>query len=198
MAKNRIRSFVAVELAPQIRDALADETARLAALGADVNWVAPENLHMTLKFLGQVERRTVPEVLKGLESAAAASASFHAEVTGAFFFPSPTRPRVVASGVDPAAASSFEALAERVEEELGTAGLPRSDKAFRAHVTLGRVKSPRNIRDLADALVTAGGEAFGEQEVEEMTLFMSELSRHGPTYTALGRVRIGAGRRTSP
>ena len=92
MAKNRIRAFVAAEFADDVRAALAAEIERLSALDADVKWVAPENLHVTLKFLGQVERRAVPEILKALEAAASASAPFHAEIAGVSFFPRPARP----------------------------------------------------------------------------------------------------------
>lgn len=189
--KDRIRSFVAVELSAEIRSALGREIARLEAAGADVKWVEPGSLHLTLKFLGDVDRRAIPDVLRALGPAAAPVRPFDLEVSGVSFFPKPTKPRIVAAGIDPEGAEALEALALRVDEALAPLGFAREERAFKAHVTLGRARSPKGAGALADALLTSPGEPFGEQEVREVVLFMSELSRQGPTYTALGRARLG-------
>ena len=120
---NRVRTFVAIELSAETRKSLRREAERLAASGAEVKWVREENLHITLKFLGQVDRRAVSEIMKALESAAGGAEPFRAEVAGVSFFPKPTRPRIVAAGVDPHAAERLTELAEglrrfaRQEEE---------------------------------------------------------------------------------
>lgn len=191
--KDRVRSFVAVELSAEIRAALGREIARLAASGADVKWVEPGSIHITLKFLGEVEKLRVPEILEALEPAARETPPFGLEVVGVSFFPKPTHPRIVAAGIDPAGAKALAALARRVEEALLPLGFGREERAFRAHVTLGRARSPKGMGGLADAILTSGGEPFGEQDVEEVVLFMSELSREGPSYTALGRATLGHG-----
>lgn len=189
--KERIRSFVAVELSPEIRSALGREIARLSPLGADVKWVEPQALHITLKFLGQVDKHAIPEIIKALGSCAGEMEPFEVQVLGVGFFPEPARPRIVAAGVAPEGAKALEALAARVEEALAPLGFSPESRGFRAHVTLGRVKSPKGAKRLADAILTSPGEPFGEQEVREVVLFMSELSRQGPTYTALGRAELG-------
>jgi 2'-5' RNA ligase len=187
---NRIRAFVAVELDPETRKSLRREAERLAASGAEVKWVAEENLHVTMKFLGQVDRRAVPEVLKALKEAVGEVKPFRAEVAGAAFFPTPVRPRIVAAGVEPQAAQGLAELAARLEDALAELGFGRERRAFRAHVTLGRVKGTKGVGALADALLTADGRPFGQQDVRQVTLFMSELSRAGPRYTALGRAPL--------
>jgi 2'-5' RNA ligase len=191
LAKNRLRAFVAVGLSPEVRASLADEIARLSASGADVRWVEPGNLHVTLKFLGQVERARVPEILNALEGAARDVRPFRAEVAGVAFFPRPVRPKVVAAGMEEEGVRGLEDLAARVEEALARIGFGRSERRFRAHVTLGRVKSPAGLGALADQLLVSRPERFGEQEFTEVALFISELAREGPRYTVLGRAALG-------
>ena len=188
--KSRVRTFVAVELDPGVRRSLRREAERLAGSGAEVKWVAEENLHVTLKFLGQVDRPEVPEIVRALQEAARLVAPFRAEVAGAAFFPTPTRPKIVASGVDPAAAERLTELAGRIDDALSGLGFGRERRAFRAHITLGRVRGTRGVGALADSLLTADGRPFGQQDVDAVTLFMSELSRAGPRYTALGRAPL--------
>lgn len=191
MSKDRIRAFVAVELAPEVRGALAEEVKRLAQCGANVKWVAPGNLHVTLKFLGQVDRHRIPDVLGAIERAEAASRPFEMEVAGLAFFPKPTRPRVVAAGVDEEGVRGLSGLFTKLEEGLVPMGFKKDERGFKAHVTLGRVKSPKGIGRLADRLLTFDGEPFGDETVESVALFMSELRREGPVYTALGHARLG-------
>lgn len=186
-----VRVFVAVELEPQVREAIGREIARLAASNADVKWVEPGNLHLTLKFLGNVDRRKVPEILKALEGAARGTSPFPVRWRGLGLFPNRLRPKVVSAGLeDGEGAEALRALAERVEEALSEIGFGRESRRFRTHVTLGRVKSPKGLKKLDEELLLAAGEAFGEQEVGAVTLFMSELSREGPRYTVLGRAAL--------
>jgi 2'-5' RNA ligase len=191
VSKDRIRAFVAVELAPEVRGALAEEVERLAQCGANVKWVAPGDLHVTLKFLGQVDRHGIPDVLAAIERGAAASRPFEMEVAGLAFFPKPTRPRVVAAGVDEEGVRALAGLFTKLEEGLVPMGFKKDERGFKAHVTLGRVKSPKGIGRLADRLLTFDGEPFGEETVESVALFMSELRREGPVYTALGHATLG-------
>jgi 2'-5' RNA ligase len=188
--QERVRAFVAVELAPEIRAALAEEIERLRSLGGDVKWVSTENLHLTLKFLGQVDRRRIGDILKALGEAAGECPPFRIECGGVSLFPKPVRPRVVAVGVDEAGARSLGGLAEGVEGTLSGLGFGREERRFWAHVTMGRVKTPKGLKALADGILTADGAPFGDQEVREIALFMSELGREGPRYTALGRVQL--------
>jgi 2'-5' RNA ligase len=187
---NRVRTFVAVELDPGTRRSLRREVERLMTCGADVKWVAEENLHVTMKFLGQVDRLVVPEIVKALAKAVGEVEPFRAEVAGVAFFPKPTRPKIVAAGVDPVAAGRLGEVMARLEDALVEVGFGKENRGFRAHVTLGRVRGTKGVGALADALLTADGRPFGQQDVDQLTLFMSELSPAGPRYTVLGRAGL--------
>ena len=189
--KERLRAFVAVELSPETRSSLAAEVLSLRALGADVKWVAEENLHITVKFLGQVNRHQVPGVLDALGRAVKDARSFNMEMRGLAFFPSPVRPRVVAAGVAEEALPARASRAARHVDQKLPPRFKKEERGFKAHATLGRVKSPKGIRALSDYLLTWDGRAFGEDNVESVTLFMSELTRAGAVYTALGHARLG-------
>lgn len=188
--KDRLRIFVAVELSEETRAALDAEIGRMRERGADVKWVKPEGLHITVKFLGQVSRRDVPAILGALEAAARARKRFPMEISGLGFFPRPTKPRVVAAGVDEVGAASLALLAADVEDAFVEVGFGRENRGFRGHVTLGRVKSPKGIAALSDYLLTHDGRPFGEDWVESIALVMSELRREGPLYTVLGHASL--------
>ncbi len=189
--KDRLRTFVAVELSERTRRALVAEIDRLRERGADVRWVRPENLHITIRFLGQVDRHDVPGILKALEVAAGRCEPSLMEISGLIFFPRPTKPRVVAAGVDEVGAASLTILAGSVEDALVGVGFGPDRRSFKAHVTLGRVKSPRGIAALSDYILTHDGRPFGEDCVESIALVMSELTRTGPEYTVLGHANLG-------
>jgi 2'-5' RNA ligase len=188
--KERIRTFVAVELGAQIVRALADEQRRLAEPGADVKWVRPESLHVTLKFLGDIARGNIGEVARAIEAAAAKIPPFRLVVEGVSFFPRPTKPRIVSVGVDADGTRALTDLALAVDEHLGEAGYRREERSFKAHITLGRVKSSRGLGGLSDLILTAPGEPFGSCDVDRVVLYMSELSRAGPTYTPLAHTDL--------
>jgi len=188
--KERIRSFVAVELSTHVQNALTAEAQRLGDSGADVKWVRTESLHVTLKFLGDIARDKITEVARAMEAAAATIAPFRLIVEGVSFFPRPTKPRIVSVGIDPDGARALGELARAVDAHLGEAGYRREERSFKAHITLGRVKSTKGLGGLSDLILTAPGEPFGSCDVDRIVLFMSELSRAGPTYTPLSHADL--------
>ncbi len=169
-------------LPDDVRQRLAAEIERLRPHAADVAWVAPANLHLTLKFLGQVDEARVPAVAAALATAAAGHRGFDVLVRGLGAFPSPARPRVLWAGLAEDA-GRLRALAESVDDACGGLGFPRETRAFAGHVTLGRVREPRRRPTLADALAR-GGE-FGRVRVARVTLMRSELSPRGARYSEL-------------
>jgi 2'-5' RNA ligase len=189
--KDRLRTFVAVELAPEVRDRVAREVERLRACGGNVRWTPPGNVHLTLKFLGDTDRHLVPEVLRRLEGSARGTEPFTMELRGLAFFPKPVKPRIVACGVDEEAERALAALASRIDEAVSPLGFKKDERAFRGHVTLGRVRSPKGIKTLSDYLLTREGAPVGSQEVDSVALVMSELKRGGPVYTVLGHAPLG-------
>jgi len=185
-----IRSFVAVEIDDAIRAQLSDLVARLRATDAHVRWSRPENLHVTLKFLGDIAEENVGAARKIVEDVAARHSPFEIEVAGLGAFPNMRRPRVVfAHVVD--ATDTLTALARALEREMVAVGAKREKRPFRSHLTLGRVKSPRGLIGLAEAMAELGDEPLGRQTVQEIVLMRSDLKPSGAVYSRLGVGKLG-------
>jgi 2'-5' RNA ligase len=166
-----------------VRARLAAEVERLRPVARDVAWVGPDSFHLTLKVLGGVEPDRLDAVGGALGRAVAGHRAFELAVRGLGAFPSPTRPRVLWAGLAEGA-EAMAALAARVDEALVTLGFARETRAFSAHVTLGRVRTPRAADPgLAEAL--AAGDVFGRQHVDRVSLMRSDLSPRGARYTEL-------------
>ena len=149
---------------------------------ASVAWVAVDNLHITLKFLGGVEDTRLPDVSAALARAVSVPA-FEVQVLGLGAFPTPNRPRVLWAGVAPAPA--FGELAVAVDQALVALGFPPEERPFTPHVTLGRVRDGRRDPALMQALVGAAARPFGVLPVARLCLMRSDLSSRGARYTEL-------------
>jgi 2'-5' RNA ligase len=173
-----------------VRAALADEVAGLRGVGRSVAWVAPGNLHLTLKFLGRVEREQLTLVAAALADVAAGARPFEVAIRGLGAFPTATRPRVVWAGIDTGAGDAA-ALAERIDAALAPVGFAAEARPFAAHVTLGRAREPRRDPALTAAVAAAAGRGFGSFRVESVALMRSDLSPRGARYTALASWMLG-------
>jgi 2'-5' RNA ligase len=151
--------------------------------------VAETNLHVTLKFLGQIDPARVDAIADALASAAARTAAFDLDVRGLGAFPTANRPRVLWAGLEPAA--PLAALAREVDATLGALGLPRESRPFAAHVTLGRVREGRRNPALAPALARPAD--CGRLPVTRISLMRSELNPRGARYTELTSVLLAGG-----
>ena len=159
------------------------------AAALSVSWVAPENLHVTVKFLGNVDAARVPSVIDALRSAVRGHAPFDLEVGGLGAFPSATRARVLWAGLIGGTAP-LGALAASVEDALAHLGFPREDRPFSPHITLARVREPRRSPELAEALGVASGRRFGQVAVPDIALMRSDLSPRGARYSTLASIAL--------
>ena len=166
----------------ELRQRLATAIERLHPYAADVAWVAPANLHVTLKFLGQVEEARVSALADALRTALVDQRAVDVAVRGLGAFPSPTRPRVFWAGLEDAT-GGMTALAQRVDVCCARLGFPAETRDFAAHVTLGRVREARRQPALADVLARPAD--FGRLRVERVSLMRSELSPRGARYSEL-------------
>jgi len=186
-----MRLFVAVHLSEEVRAALAAVQERLRSVRGEVSWVRPGNLHLTLKFLGEVEAERLPSLQDALAEAARATAPFRAAVTGVGSFGGRI-PRVIWAGVGEGGVA-LTALAGRVEAALAGIGFPRESRPFAPHLTLGRVRSPRNAAELVQAVRREATGAFGAVAVEAFHLMESQLHPQGSIYTVRQTFSLGAG-----
>jgi len=180
----RLRLFIALELPTQVKDRLLELQGRLKACGADVRWTRPEGIHLTLKFLGDTDPSAVDSLAEGLGRAASESPCFTLEASGAGAFPNLRRPRVLWAGVK-GDLDALGALQGRVEREAASLGYEPEKRGFSPHLTLGRVRSPKNQQRLIDALAKEAYVELGRIEADRLILFQSELRPSGAVYTAL-------------
>ena len=182
--------FIGVDLDAVSRGAAADLLARLReGSGPGVRWVRPEALHVTLRFLGNIASEQVAPLRSSVAAAVSGLAPFRLGLGAVQHFPSPRRPRVVALEVAPEA--KLSELAAAVERGARDQGFEPDDRPFRAHLTLGRIKSGSGRAPATRGLVAPPGAGCA---VEEVVLFQSELRREGARYTPLERMPL-AGRR---
>ena len=166
-----------------LRRAVAETQERLRAGGADVKWVRPEGMHVTLKFLGEVDEARLPEIEGAVRAAVTDIAPFRLRLEGVGGFPSAIAPRVVWAGVVEGAQELAE-LARRIETALEPLGFERERREFSGHVTLGRARTPRGRDGLVAIMREAREQPFGEMEVRRVELMRSDLRPTGPIYTS--------------
>jgi 2'-5' RNA ligase len=192
-AGENIRAFIAIEFDDSVRRAAAKlvRALREGPGGDRVRWVRPENLHVTLRFLGDVESARVSSIARNLREAVAGLRCFSMQLGRVGFFPSARQPRVVALEVAPR--EPLEQLAEAVERAVVESGLEPEKRRFRPHLTLGRTRGRKTPP--VTAPVTAGGESL---IVDEIVLFRSELTRSGAIHTPLERIALGGSDHSQP
>jgi 2'-5' RNA ligase len=179
-----IRCFVAVWLPGELKAGIGLKTERLRKIDADVRWVPPENLHLTLKFLGNTPEELLPEIRTRLAKAAGSFSGFTAAFSGLGVFPGTKRPRVVWIGVREGA-EALRGLQESVENSILDLGFEPEQRSFSPHLTLGRLRSQRGRDALIRELDAIGKTEFGLMEVRGVCLFRSDLSPKGAKYTKL-------------
>lgn len=181
-----LRTFFAVELGDAARAAAVDVVRALRRFpSADlVRWVRGEALHVTLRFLGATDPARIPALVREVGARVAAAPAFELSLGAVQLFPSPRRPRVVALHVQPEA--PLAALAQAVEAGAVAAGFAPETRAFRAHLTLGRIRD--GAAPPAEGAPPPPPSPF---PVREAVLFESRLGAGGSTYLPLERLPLG-------
>ncbi|MBI4352857.1 MAG: RNA 2',3'-cyclic phosphodiesterase [Candidatus Omnitrophica bacterium] len=184
-----VRSFIAVEVGKAERRELLGLISTLKEAGADVKWVRPENLHLTLKFLGDVEEERLGEVKGFLDRAAYGTKAFGIHLAGVGAFPGIHRPTVIWAGVDKGE-ELLAGLAGKVEEGAAGIGFQKEERPFAGHLTLGRVRTRKNLSRLVSALERASFSSAVETKVDGVSLYKSTLTPEGSVYELIHRARL--------
>lgn len=182
-----MRIFIAIPIPEETQNFLEEFTARLKQADADVKWVERENLHFTLRFLGEVEEEKIPLVKQSISSLANFRA-FQAEIGTLGAFPSPSSPRVIWIGLKKGEREMLD-VAKALNGALKEQGFPPEDKPFQAHLTIGRVRSSRNLSSLKRLLAEVPP-PVKEFPVNEVCLFKSTLTPRGPIYDPLYKLPL--------
>ena len=180
-----MRTFVAIDLGPAIKDRLAAFISRLKPLGGDIKWASRESMHLTLKFLGEIDERRLGAIQPVLKDIARQRTQFTARLAGLGCFPSVRSPRVLWVGVAEGAEPMTE-LAGVLDRELYRYDFMKEERPFHPHLTFGRAKAPVRIEGLFDRAFET--EPFN---VAEFVLFKSTLRPEGPLYEVLDRFPLG-------
>ncbi|MEE8471582.1 MAG: RNA 2',3'-cyclic phosphodiesterase [Dehalococcoidia bacterium] len=203
-----VRCFIAIELPPEAKRALARlQDSLKQGVGPGVRWADPEGVHLTLKFLGQVDARRLPEIAEAMARSARGFTPFSLELAGTGVFPNPSRPRVAWVGFR-GDTERLVRLQKEIESSLVPLGFPREARGFTPHLTLARLRQgtpPREQERFGRQVVAAifGGEGGGEgggggggdgpvpMDVQQVSLIKSQLTPKGSIYTRLAHVPLG-------
>ncbi len=161
----------------------------LRETGAFLKLVEPQNIHMTLKFLGNVAEEHVPRIKEMMVEAVKNIEPLNIQLVGAGAFPNLNRMRVIWIGTR--GADRLVDVASYLEEELESLNFRREKRGFSPHITIARVKSPKNIGSLKRLLSEHKDEFFGEQLVESIRLKKSDLRPQGPIYSVVEEATFG-------
>ncbi len=185
-----IRSFLAIELTESIRNRIREVQEDLRGSKADVRWVTPGHIHLTLKFFGNIEELQIESIIKAIAGPVSATSPMSLLIRGVGAFPSLKNPRVIWVGVkdDRNVLTPFQ---NRLERELERVGFQPENRPFQPHLTLGRMRSNRGKSELVTAMEKHREEEFGNLEVEKVILFKSDLTPNGPIYTPLREIGLG-------
>ncbi|MFN8006213.1 MAG: RNA 2',3'-cyclic phosphodiesterase [Terriglobia bacterium] len=184
MAKpDEIRTFVCLELPRSVKELLSGVQDDLKGVGAKVSWVKPANIHLTLKFLGNLSQSRLAEVCVVVEEAGRAVSPFGFQVKGAGAFPPTGNPRVLWVGLAGVSAP-LQDLQQRIDTGLFQRGFPRENKPFSPHLTIGRVQSGYQARALLEKISRLKVE--GEMvNVHQVAVMKSDLRAGGALYTPI-------------
>jgi len=185
-----IRLFIAIELPAVQKQRLEDIQSKLKRKAPAVRWVNPKNIHLTLKFLGDMEENSLPEVEKIVDACARECRPCSIRLCGVGAFPNIHSPRVIWVGIQDES-GTLKTLAQKLESLLTKLGVEEDGRPYSPHLTLGRVKEKIRGMSFSDALSPLKGEEAGEVMVDEISLIRSDLTPHGPIYTILHQARLG-------
>jgi 2'-5' RNA ligase len=189
----KIRSFIAVELPLELKQALSRLQAKLkSSSAAPVKWVEPDNIHLTLKFLGDISTEITGRITAALENASRGTHPFEIGVSGIGAFPGLKRVRIVWVGLT-GELEKLEQLQKRIEAGLEPLGIPPEGRPFTPHLTIARVRDYARPDDRLTLGELIGGMSL-EQEykvgVNAVHLMKSQLTREGPIYSKISTVTL--------
>lgn len=181
-----MRTFIAIEIDDTLRNRLAAIRDELQLQDPVMRWVKPDRMHLTLRFLGEIDPSLVTPVTKAIQNASQGVKPFELKFKGLGFFPNAGKPRVFWVGIRDQD-KTLELLVRSLELELMKIGFEREKRPFRPHLTLARIKGK------ITGGIHIGDEAqseYGQQSVSSIKLFKSDLRPQGPIYTLLSEVDL--------
>ena len=184
-----IRAFIAANLDLSVGEEMTKVQSVLQKTKGDIRWVKPRGFHLTFKFLGDIEQAQVAPILQALRQAVKTQPQLRVRTQGLGPFPTLKRPRVFWARLN---GEGLKELAAKIDAALASLGFPSEGRAFRPHITLGRVRSlngwDRTLKQVKEYLQYD----FGESRIDTVTLYQSDLQPSGAVYTPLGVISLNA------
>lgn len=184
-----IRCFIAVELPDAVKRGISQSVEVLKKSGADVSWVKEDNIHITLKFLGDTDEELIPSIREALQKKMSPCEPFYITISGAGCFPGMKRPRVLWVGIEDV--SGLKKVRNDVEEVMSRFEFEPEMRDFSPHITIGRVRSQRKTAELAARLGELGSLSFDKLQVNRISLMKSVLKPAGAEYSTLAEIPFG-------
>jgi 2'-5' RNA ligase len=186
-----LRCFIAVDIPEQIKRGMGDLIAFLKKHNADVKWVAHENLHFTLKFLGKTPEDLLPGIGASLSQIVLSYETFCIKIYGVGVFPNKKYPRIIWVGIEDT--DFLKNLQGDIESRMASLGYQKEEREFQPHLTLGRVRSQKGMAHIIHELDTLQSKDFGSIEVNNIKLMRSDLRPTGAQYSCLQKILLGRG-----
>jgi 2'-5' RNA ligase len=188
-----LRAFIAIEIPLEIKQAIAAEIASLHnSAGRAVRWVSIQNIHLTLKFLGEISPASVELLTQALQAECDQAAPFNITVNGLGCFPNAHRPRIIWIGLN--IPPELNRLQHKLETAIARMGYAAEDKPFSPHLTVGRVReqaTSAELKNIHSGLEKLHVDLLGTFTAQSVHLFKSDLKPAGPVYTSLFSARLG-------
>ena len=184
-----LRCFIAVGIPDSIKKGIGVLIDILKKHEVDVKWIIPENLHLTLKFLGSTPEDLIPAIGKSLLEVASSSDPFYIRIYSTGVFPNKKYPKVIWVGME--TSEVLGRLRGDIEDEMSKLGYKKEGKEFRPHLTIGRVRSPKGMINIITELENFKDKDFGTITVDSIKLMKSELKPKGAKYTCLRDSPVG-------
>ena len=191
IGSDTIRAFIAIELPDEITAFIHKIQEGLRSYGFKARWVRPENIHLTLKFLGDINNEDIKKAGDAIISAAGENASMSLGAKGIGFFPGVKRSRVIWTGIA-GQTKELTDLQKTLDGKLDTVGFPKEKRPFKGHLTIARIKRKIDARRLVDAMKEFGRFESKTFIADEVVLFKSELKPSGAVYSKLMSAALGA------
>ena len=186
-----MRSFIAIELSEDVKSGLAGLQQDLKGCGADIRWVKPDNIHLTLKFLGDIDEKNVRNIVKQIEGACLNYSFFDLEISGIGVFPNIKSLRVLWAGVQ--VIDTLEGLYRDIDAGMASLGFQLEKRKFSPHLTLGRFRTMKGKGVIADKIELHKNDRIGMINVRAVSLIRSDLGPAGAKYTRVAEIVLGRG-----
>lgn len=183
----KVRAFIACDIPESLLDKISSIQDKLKGLDADVSWTKVSGIHITMKFLGDIEEDSIEKVAAVIEGASEGQNPFEVRVKGSGAFPNLRNPRVAWLGVEDEA-KGLRQLQQPLDDGLKALGFEPEEREFKPHLTLGRVKGQKGKERLAAAVSELKALDLGSFKVDRVMLYKSELKPTGAIYTKLREV----------